>query len=170
MSDSFDRDRRVRLFWNAYARAARASGADFKVIVFGDTAELADELVAQVVGGTKRASARLRHAFAAAGHALPKVGDFGVVIDGTDTPRCILRTVQVDIKQLGEVDARFAWDEGGGDRSLEWWITAHLRYFKRQAAPAGFTVNGDTEVVFERFEVVWPPEFADRATYFYGRK
>jgi uncharacterized protein YhfF len=169
MSESCDRDRLVRLFWNAYARTARVSGADFRVVVFGDSAELADELVAQVVGGTKRATATLRHDFVVTTHALPKVGDFGVVIDGTDTPRCILRTVQVEIKPLRDVDARFAWDEGGGDRSLEWWMSAHVRYFKRQAAHDGFTVNGDTEVVLERFEVVWPPEFADRATYFYGR-
>ncbi len=154
----------VSEFWNAYARAARASGATFRVYAFGDSPELADELVAAVIAGTKRADARLSRK----GTTAPNIGEFGVVVDGSNAPRCIVRTLQVEIKALRDVDERFAWDEGGGDRSLEWWVAAHMRFFKRQASRDGFVVDADTEVVLERFEVVWPPEIADRATYFYG--
>jgi uncharacterized protein YhfF len=168
MAQNVSDDARIRQFWNAYARAARVSGEHFNVFAFGDSAELADELAAQVLAGTKRATSRLSRDFLEAGVAFPKPGDFGVLIDGAQTPRCILRTLQVELKPLRDVDARFAWDEGGGDRTLEWWMSAHTRYFKRQAVREGFAVTEQTEVVLERFEVVWPPDVADRATYLYG--
>ncbi len=123
---------------------------------------MADELVALVIAGAKRATTSLRRHFMEPSEQLPAVGDLGIVVDGDNAPRCIVQTVQVDVKPMREVDERFAWDEGEGDRSLTWWRSAHTRYFRRQGARDGFTVDEATEVVLERFVVVWPPEFADR--------
>jgi len=36
------------------------------------------------------------------------------------------------IKPLSQVDKKFACDEGEGDDTREWWLTAHRRYFARQ--------------------------------------
>jgi uncharacterized protein YhfF len=63
---------------------------------------------------------------------------------------------------LISVDERFAWDEGEGDRTRDWWLAAHRRYFGRQAARVGFDLQDDVATVFERFEVVWPLSLADR--------
>jgi hypothetical protein len=41
-------------------------------------------------------------------------------------------------------------------------LDAHRRYFGRQAAREGFVMHDGIETVFERFEIVWPPELADR--------
>ena len=54
------------------------------------------------------------------------------------------------------MDAKFAYDEGEGDRTLESWIDGHRRYFERVSAERGAIWNEDDEVVFERFQVVWP--------------
>jgi uncharacterized protein YhfF len=151
---------RAKQFWTAYADSARVDRGEFRTSSFGDTPKLADELLNLVIAGTKRATTSLPRDYASSG--LPKPGDFSIVLDGRGTPRCILRTVGVEVKTMGEVDARFAWDEGEGDRSLAWWKSAHARYFKRQGARDGFEVDDATMVVLERFEVVWPPEFADR--------
>lgn len=162
MHDDLSNDARVRQFWNSYASAARPSSVGYRVFSFGDSAELADELSALVIAGTKRATASLARDYGKSYDDVPRAGGFGIVIDGGNKPRCIVRTVQVQIKPMREVDERFAWDEGEGDRSLAWWLSAHRRYFKRQAAREGFVVDDTSEVVLERFEVVWPPEFADR--------
>jgi uncharacterized protein YhfF len=69
--------------------------------------------------------------------------------------------VQVEVKPMRDADEQFAWDAGGGDRTLQWWINAHTRYFRRRGVREGFLVGPETELVFERFEVVWPPELAD---------
>jgi uncharacterized protein YhfF len=151
----------VRQFWNSYTRATHTKTAEFNVFGFGDGPELADELVALVLSGVKRARTSLPSDFVAQGRPLPKPGDFSIIVDGMRTPRCIVRTVQVDVKPMRDVDAQFAWDAGGGDRTLAWWMSAHMRYFKRQGARDGFAVDADTQVVLERFEVVWPREVAD---------
>ena len=62
---------------------------------------------------------------------------------------------------LNSVDERFAWDEGGGERTREWWLSAHRRFFGRRAAAQGFRMHDEIETIFERFEIVWPPEIAD---------
>jgi uncharacterized protein YhfF len=67
----------------------------------------------------------------------------------------------VRIKPLSQVDEKFAWDEGEGDDTREWWLTAHRRYFARQAAGEGFDLEGNPLAVFDRFEIVWPLDFAD---------
>jgi len=92
---------------------------------------------------------------------MPKPGDFSIVVDGSNRPRCIIRTLQVQVKPIHDVDEQFAWDEGEGDRSLKWWLSAHKRYFTRQGAREGFIVDDGIEVVLQRFEVVWPPQLAD---------
>ncbi|MDQ6766968.1 MAG: ASCH domain-containing protein [Candidatus Eremiobacteraeota bacterium] len=148
----------MKQFWNAFAAIFRVGPTSFRVFQFGDSAELADELSSQVVAGKKRATTTLLRDFATRGMPVPKPGNFGVVIDGKNAPCSIIRMVQVEIKPMRDVDERFAWDEGGGDRSLAWWRAAYARYFKRQGAREGFEVDDGVEVVLERFEVVWPPE------------
>jgi len=162
IDDLLNADERVQRFWDAYATSARAAVDKVDVLRFGDCADLADELATQVITGKKRAKTLLLRDFTKLGRPIPKPGQFSVIIDGGNSPRCIIQTRQVDIKPLCGVDESFAWDEGGGDRSLEWWRSAHIRYFKRQGAREGFAVDDDTEVILERFEVVWPPELSDQ--------
>ena len=84
-----------------------------------------------------------------------------MMLDGDGHPRLIWRTIEITIKPLSEVDEAFAWDEGEGDRTREWWLHAHRRYFARQASREGFEFNDHALAVFERFEVVWPLDVAD---------
>jgi uncharacterized protein YhfF len=51
-----------------------------------------------------------------------------------------------------------AW--GRGKRTPECWLGAHRRYFARQSARDGFELSEDILTVFERFEVVWPLDWA----------
>ncbi len=149
-------------FWAAFKAATGTAAEDYSVTSFGDSAAMADELLALVLAGQKRATASLRRDYDTMGEPLPRVGNYVVVTDGSGTPRCIWRTTEVVVKPLIEGDEAFAWDEGEGDRTLEWWLTAHRAYFANQARRQGFEMHDAIETVFERFEVLWPPEFADR--------
>ena len=55
------------------------------------------------------------------------------MLDGEGCPRYIWRTTEITIKPLS-----FAWDEGEGDRTRDWWLDAHRRYFGRQASREQF--------------------------------
>jgi uncharacterized protein YhfF len=149
--------------WRDYVAAhpARASAADeHPVERFGDSAELADELIDLVLHGPKRATAGLVADFAADGEPLPRIGGHWIACDGAGTPRAVLRTRDLRIGPIESVDDAFAWDEGEGDRTRADWLDQHRRYFTRTCAARGEQFTDEHEVVFERFEVVWPPEVA----------
>jgi uncharacterized protein YhfF len=94
----------------------------------GDGKQLAD----LVIAGIKRGTAGLACDYGAGREPIPKVGDFVMLLDGEGRPRFIWRTTEVAIKPLAQVDETFAGDEGEGDRTRDWWLNAHRRYFARQ--------------------------------------
>jgi uncharacterized protein YhfF len=150
--------------WAGYAAAhpdAVAATPEHTVEGFGDSAELADALLAHVLEGGKRATSELVAEFVARGEQLPRVGSHWIACDGAGRPRAILRSVELRVGPFGSADAAFAAAEGEDDRSLESWRREHRRYWSRTAAARGAAWSEEDEIVFERFAVVWPPEHAD---------
>lgn len=105
-----------------------------------------------VLDGPKRATAGRLVEYQDDGEPLPEAGDYSVILDGTGGPLCVILTTAVEVRRLSDVDERFAWVEGEGDRTLEWWRTAHIRFWERE----GHAVSDDSEVVLKRFDLVWP--------------
>ena len=151
-------------FWQAFRRYAGLDHDNYVVGSFGDSPEMATELADLVIARTKRATASLGRDYGNGREPTPKPGDFVIMLNGEGHPGFIWRTNEVTIKPLSQVDEAFAWDEGEGDRTREWWLDAHRRYFARQAAREGFELDDDIVTVFERFEVVWPLDIADAIT------
>lgn len=150
--------------WEAYAAARPelvAAGEEHTVEQFGDSRSLADELLRLVTDGPKRATADLVAEFVRGGEPLPRVGSHWIACDGAGTPRVVLRSVELRVGAFDSVDAAFAHDEGEDDRTLASWRDNHRRYWQRTCAARGATFSEQDEVMFERFEVVWPPELAD---------
>lgn len=151
----------VEAFWAAFRAASGVVVEDYDVFAFGDSPEMADELAGLVLHGPKRATAGLLCEFEHDGEPLPRVGGYSVVLDGRGLPVCVIMTTEVTVAPLGVVDARFAWDEGEGDRSLQSWLEAHRRFFERCCGRLGVPFSDELETVFERFELVWPRAGAD---------
>ena len=148
-------------FWRGYRKAADLDHDVYDVVAFGSGPEMATELAELVVAGIKRATAGLVRQFGPDGEPPPILGGYAVLLDGAGRPRAIWRTTEVRVGPLSSVDERLAWDEGEGERTREWWLSAHRRVFGRQAVAEGFRMHDEIETVFERFEVVWPAEIAD---------
>ena len=134
--------------WRAVAPAGEEEPA---VEQFGDSAELADELLGLVLAGRKRATATLAAEFEG---PLPRIGAHWVACDGRGAPRAVLRTTELRLGPVGSVDDAFAADEGEDDGTRASWLREHTRYWRRVLAARGQELAGDAEVVFERFEVV----------------
>ena len=114
---------------------------------FGDSPGMADELAALVLSGQKTATC---------GWPLnPEIvaGSYSVMLDGQGAPLAVIESLEVRELPFLEVEAQFAYDEGEGDRTLEWWRDAHRRFFSRQ--PEGAAWNDEQVVQCERFRVVW---------------
>jgi uncharacterized protein YhfF len=151
----------VVAFWESFRRARGLPEEDYCVCCFGSGAELADELLALVLKGPKRATAYLLRDVEQGGEKMSVVGGHVVVLDGNDRPRAVWRTRTVDVKPLNQVDNAFAWDEGEGERTRADWLATHVRYFQAQAKSQGFAFDETMLAVFERFTLVWPPGDAD---------
>lgn len=150
--------------WQAYASAHPAwatAGPEHTVEHFGDSVELSEELLGLVLSGEKRATAELAAAFLSTGDPLPRVGSHWIACDGTGAPRLVLRTVELRLGPITSVDDAFARDEAEDDRSRDAWLEGHRRYWTRTCEARGATFDETEDVVFERFQVVWPAEHAD---------
>ena len=144
----------IRAFWDAFVDAT-GTDATYEAWAFGadDMPELATELGLLVRDGPKRATTAKLSSFEEDGEPRPEVGGYSVILDGTGEPICIIRTTRVDIVPFGEADEEFAWVEGEGDRSLKYWLEAHIWFFEAEGDP----ITDDELVVLERFDKVWPP-------------
>jgi uncharacterized protein YhfF len=118
---------------------------DYETFLFGDSPELANELVELVLAGAKRATCWAE----SQGLLSAEVGKLMVALDGYGVPRAVLRTLELNKRRFDEVDEAFAFDEGEGDRSLRFWRDAHKRYFTRLGRYAP-----DMMLWCERFEMV----------------
>lgn len=145
--------------WRAYRAAHPALPPEEPVVDhFGDSAPLADALLDLVLHGPKRATASLVADFVAEGEPLPRIGSHWVACDGSGTPRAVLRSTELRVGTIETVDDAFARDEGEDDRTRESWLREHRRYWTRVCAARGEELTDAHEVVFERFDVVWPLE------------
>ncbi len=123
--------------------------ADLPRWSFGDSAELADKLLALVLAGTKTATCGALWQYERDNVAVPSAGERSIVLDGANRPRCVVETTEVAIKRFDQVDTKFAADEGEGDLSYAFWRDAHETYFRRQGQ-----FSEDMLVVCERFRVI----------------
>lgn len=150
---------RITIYWQRFLATlpadAPAQRAPYVAESFGDNPVLADELAALVVAGTKTATCSALWEWEAEGQPLPPVGLHTTVLDGQGVPVCIIETTEVTVRAYDQVDAQFAWEEGEGDRSLDYWQTAHWRYFTRTLPRIGRTPTPDMPLVCERFRLVY---------------
>lgn len=118
---------------------------DLETFSFGDSPELANRLLELVLSGSKRATCWAE----SQGLLSAEVGKSMVVLDGQGAPKAVLKTIELTKRRFDDVDAAFAYDEGEGDRSLQYWREAHTRYFTRLGRYAP-----DMMLWCERFELV----------------
>lgn len=121
----------------------------FECFAFGDTPEMADELLALVLAKKKTATVSV----VLEDEQTPSVGDLSLVLDGRGNPACVIKTVYLEVVKFCDL----TWDMvklEGEDETFEQWKLGNIRYWKRDATKRGYTFSEQTPITFERFEVV----------------
>lgn len=121
----------------------------FERFAFGDSPEMADELLALVLCGKKTATVSV----VLESDQKPNVGDLSLVLDGRGNPACVIKTVHLETVKFCDL----TWDMvklEGEDETFEQWKAGNIRYWTRDADRRGYTFNDQTPITFERFEVV----------------
>ena len=129
--------------------------ATYVAEAWGDSPQLAQELANLIVAGIKTATCSALWEWQAENASLPEAGTITIVLDGQKQPVGIVKTVEVTIRPYNEVDTQFAYEEGEGDRSLNYWREAHWRFFSRTLPSIGKVPTQDMPLVCERFRLIY---------------
>ena len=149
----------IEAYWRSYLdtlpAASPTRNEQYVAEGWGDSPRMADELGALIASGTKTATCSALWEYEAEGEPLPKVGSKTIVVDGNGNPLCIVEMTEVEVVPYDRVDARFAYEEGEGDRSLAYWRDAHWRFFSRTLPNVGREPTTEMPLVCERFRVIY---------------
>lgn len=150
-------DKQTEKFWKSFLRE---TGRDetlepYECFSFHINEEGANELLALVLSGAKRATSSSVPGIGLLGLRLPQTGDLSVVTDWAGSPRCVIETASVAILPFHEITFERASLEGE-DENLESWREGHRRFFRAEGAQLGYEFSEDMLVAFETFRVVYP--------------
>ena len=119
--------------------------AGLEHFAFGDSPQIADELLELVLAGVKTGTCWP----ASEGLKGSAEGARYVVLDSAARARAVIESVHLEQRRFDQVEADFASSEGEGDRSLATWRDIHEACFTRQGAYAP-----DMLLWCERFRLV----------------
>ena len=148
----------VENFWKEFVSQTSDINPEtpYQVWYFGNTPEMARELAELVIAGKKRATASLVEFNEKHLELAPAADGYNVVTDFEGAPLCVIQTTEIRHIPFMEVDAQFAFDEGEGDQSLEYWRGVHWAYFTKEAKDFGLEFNERSLVCCERFKLLFP--------------
>lgn len=146
----------VEIFWQEFLRE---TGKDpqtryLESFHFDLNEKSANALLELVLSGKKRATASSLLAYEKENCRVPQVGDFSIVTDWDNNPRCVIETTAVMIYKFKEITFGICKREGE-DECLETWQKGHARYFTLDGKELGYEFSEDMPVLFEDFEVVY---------------
>ncbi|WP_211243479.1 ASCH domain-containing protein [Chitiniphilus eburneus] len=147
-----------RTYWQAFLRdTGRPLDTPFYGCdVIGDTRELIAELMALVLSGKKRATTSCLAEYETSGEAPPQVGSLTLLTDFDGNPACVIETTAVTPLRFCDMTFDLCQREGEDD-CLESWVNNHQTFFGREGAAKGYPFTPESLVLFEDFEVVYPP-------------
>lgn len=123
--------------------------------MFGDGSEkMGNDLGKLVVKGIKTATCSAHFLFEMEKEALPKIGQYDIVLSGNHQPLAIIQTTSVEIVPMKNVSKDFAYAEGEGDRSYEYWYQEHKLFFTELLKEYGRDFTPDILLVCQQFKVV----------------
>lgn len=94
--------------------------------------------------------------FEAGQQPLPEIGEYNIICDEKDRAVCVVRTDAIARCTFSEVSQELLETEGYCSPAE--WCAAKQPKFERLCAAAGIAFRNDLEILFERFEVVYPKD------------
>lgn len=148
---------KINEFWQKFCEISKIkSETPFQVWFFGNSSEMARELAELVISGKKTATASLAEFNEKHPENAPLDKGFSVVTDFENNPLCVIQTTEIRHLPFDEVDAQFAFDEGEGDQTLEYWRKVHWDYFTKEAKEFNLKFNEKSLICCERFKLLFP--------------
>jgi uncharacterized protein YhfF len=143
-------------YWNSYLSSFVEKPIDTNVEAsIAGNEEIADQLLELYLSGKKTAGSGLVKDYELSGDKLPKVGNHWIILDRQKNPRCIVKTLRVEIYQFDQVPEEVAIAEGEGDLSIEYWRKAHIEFFTPFLTDWKITDLDKEKLITEFYKVVY---------------
>ena len=143
---------RIDHYWEEFCKKAKLEGVQYReAFQFGEKADWLAELV---IEGEKTATCSSYEQYQIENEAIPKAGEYSIVLNSANTPVAIIEVESVEMYPLNEVPEEFALAEGEGTYQ-EWW-DAHVNFFSGLFEQYNLEFKKDMLVVCERFRKVYP--------------
>lgn len=113
-----------------------------------------DSQVVLICSGEKTALFSSFPSFSIDGEPLPVSGELYIVLDRTNSPRCVIELDSVNIIPFNEVTWEMACREGE-DENFEEWKCRLQETLEDEGAIVGFSFKPDICLVFQTFHVVY---------------
>lgn len=113
-----------------------------------------DEKVALILGGQKTGFFASWPTFSIDMEPLPVSGELYIVVDRSNSPRCIIELESVEIVPFNEVTWAMAQTEGE-DENLGAWKERKEEELEDEGALVGFEFTPDIKLVYQTFKVVY---------------
>jgi uncharacterized protein YhfF len=91
------------------------------------------------------------------GGRLPRAGEFAVLVNFDDEPRCLIRYDECTVLPLGAVGPEHVAVETAALRDVTAWRRFHRGYWEPVFAARGQALTDEEPIVFQRFTVLYPP-------------
>ncbi|URZ05789.1 ASCH domain-containing protein [Clostridium felsineum] len=148
----------VKEMWTKYLKVngedIESTKKTYSSWYFGDKS-IADGLAELVKKGIKRGTTSLYCLYELENEELPKEGNLNIITDYEGIAKCIIENIKITVLPFNEVTEELAGIEGEGDKSLDYWRKAHIKFFTMEMEAIGEKFLEDTPVVFEEFRVVY---------------
>jgi len=146
---------KIKEYWKSFCKEKNIPlDTKYEAWSFGNTKEMADELVDLVNKGIKTATTGAYDLYEE-DEEIPKVGEYNIILNGSDEPICITVTRGVYILEYNVISSNHAFLEGEGDRSYEYWKRVHDEFFKEEFKNVGKEFYEQAPMVCEVFEKVY---------------
>ncbi|EOI06866.1 hypothetical protein UAY_00208 [Enterococcus moraviensis ATCC BAA-383] len=143
--------------WSRYKKESDLTHDHYEAWAFGNSPEMADELLAHVLNGEKTGTSSLHMLYELdlEEEKMPEVGNYSVLLDGKEQAQAVICTKVVDILPYSQISEVHGYLEGEGDRSLNYWRHVHQPFFEQELKKYDLTFSEDMLIVYELFEVVF---------------
>jgi len=88
---------------------------------------------------------------------LPRAGEFAVLVNFSDEPRCLIRYDECAVLPIGAIGPGHVAVETAALRDVAAWRKFHRDYWAPVFAARGEALTDDLPIVFQRFTVLYPP-------------
>lgn len=109
-----------------------------------------EKLISLVLSGEKRATTSLYNEYIKNKEPLPKIHQRSIILHEDNTDACLIEIENVIITEFKNITEEFAFIEGEGDKSLEYYRNEHYKIFKNIDS----NFSDESKVVFEIFRVI----------------